>query len=151
MGKIKTRGNGISRSCLPYKRASPDWLQVSQQDLIDQICNLARKGMSPGQIGSLLRDAHGIPQVQYVTGQKVLRILKKNGLAPEIPEDLYNLIKRAVQIRKHLERQHKDKDSKYRLILTESRIHKLSRYYKVKRVLPGNWKYVSSRASALVS
>ena len=46
------------------------------------------------------------------------------GLAPEIPEDLYHLIKKAVSVRKHLERNRKDKDSKFRLILIESRIHR---------------------------
>jgi ribosomal protein S15P/S13E len=53
------------------------------------------------------------------------------GLAPEIPEDLYYLIKKAVSMRKHLERNRKDKDGKFRLILIESRIHRLARYYKV--------------------
>ena len=53
------------------------------------------------------------------------------GLAPEIPEDLYCLIKKAVSMRKHLEVNRKDKDTKFRLILVESRIHRLARYYKV--------------------
>lgn len=48
-------------------------------------------------------------QVGAVTGSKILRILKKNGMAPEIPEDLYFLIKKAVSVRKHLERNRKDK------------------------------------------
>jgi small subunit ribosomal protein S13e len=72
-------------------------------------------------------------------------------MAPEIPEDLYHLIKKAVNIRKHLERQRKDIDSKYRLILVESRIHRLARYYKTKQQLPPTWKYESATASALVS
>ncbi len=98
------------------------------------------------QIGVILRDSHGIAQVKSVTGNKVLRILKKSGtglfliclyfnssdskytmcigLAPAIPEDLYMLIKKAVAVRKHLERNKKDKDSKFRLILIESRIHR---------------------------
>ena len=42
-----------------------------------------------------------------MTGNKILRILKSKGLAPEIPEDLYYLIKKAVNIRKHLERSRK--------------------------------------------
>lgn len=33
-----------------------------------------------------------------------------------------------------------DKDAKFRLILIESRIHRLARYYKTKRVLAPNWK-----------
>lgn len=32
------------------------------------------------------------------------------GLAPELPEDLYFLIKKAVAMRKHLEANRKDKD-----------------------------------------
>ena len=60
-------------------------------------------------------------------------------------------IKKAVSIRKHLERNRKDKDAKFRLILIESRIHRLARYYKTKGVLPPNWKYESSTASALVA
>ena len=80
-----------------------------------------------------------------------MRILKKNGIAPEIPEDLYNLIKKAVAVRKHLEKFRKDKDSKFRLILIESRIHRLARYYKRTKKLPANWRYNSATASALVS
>ena len=45
--------------------------------------------------------------MRFVTGNKILRILKAKGLAPSIPEDLYHLIKKAVAIRKHLERNRK--------------------------------------------
>lgn len=54
------------------------------------------------------------------------------GLAPELPEDLYCLIKKAVSMRKHLELNRKDRDGKFRLILVESRIHRLARYYRVR-------------------
>lgn len=67
-------------------------------------------------------------------------VIDASGLAPEIPEDLYHLIKKAVAIRKHLERNRKDKDSKFRLILVESRIHRLARYYKKTKKLPPVWK-----------
>jgi hypothetical protein len=46
------------------------------------------------------------------------------GLSSEIPEDLYCLIKKAVSVRKHLERNRKDCDAKFRLILIESRVHR---------------------------
>ena len=59
------------------------------------------------------------------------RFQRVQGLAPEIPEDLYFLIKKAVSMRKHLDRFRKDRDTKFRLILVESRIHRLARYYKV--------------------
>ena len=52
---------------------------------------------------------------------------------------------------KHMEKNKKDKDSKFRLVLVESRIHRLARYYRRVRTLPPNWKYESSTASALVA
>ena len=62
------------------------------------------------------------------------------GNAPEYAEDLYNLMKKAVAIRKHLERNRKDKDSKYRLILVESKIHRLTRYYRKSDQVAHTWK-----------
>merc|ERR1712216_975965 len=112
----------------------------------DHVCKLAKKGLTPSQIGVILRDSNGVAQVKSVTGSKILRLLKKNGLAPELPEDLYFLIKKAVSMRKHLERNRKDKDSKFRLILMESRIHRLARYYRKMRKLEPNWKYESATA-----
>ena len=78
---------------------------MSSDDVVEQIIKYARKGLTPSQIGVILRDAHGVSQAKVVTGNKILRILKSNGLAPEIPEDLYYLIKKAVSVRKHLEKQ----------------------------------------------
>ncbi|XP_014667006.1 PREDICTED: 40S ribosomal protein S13-like isoform X2 [Priapulus caudatus] len=101
-------------------------------------------------LGVILRDSHGFAQVRWVTGNKILRVLKTKGLSHNIPDDLYHMIKRGVAARKHLERNRKDRDAKFRLIL-ESRIHRLARYYKRKRVLPPNWKYESDTASAMVA
>lgn len=55
-------------------------------------------------LGVILRDSHGVAQVRFVTGNQILRLMKAMGLAPDLPEDLYHLIKKAVAIRKHLER-----------------------------------------------
>lgn len=66
------------------------------------------------------------------------------------PTNRNSLIKKAVSVRKHLERMRKDKDAKFRLILIESRIHRLARYYKRVGQLPPNWKYDSATASTLV-
>ena len=151
MGRMHSGGKGISDSALPYKRTPPAWLKATKEEVSDMVCKLAKKGLTPSQIGVILRDSHGIAQVKNVTGNKIVRILKAGGLAPQIPEDLYHLIKKAVAVRKHLEKNRKDKDSKYRLILVESRVHRLARYYKTARVLPPNWKYESSTASALIS
>merc|ERR1712164_193490 len=100
---------------------------------------------TPSQIGVTLRDSFGVPQVKTVTGNKILRILKVHNLAPSLPEDLYHLIKKAVQMRKHMDKNRKDKDSKFHLVLVESRIHRLARYYRRTKQLPANWKYNPGR------
>jgi small subunit ribosomal protein S13e len=91
---MHTPGKGISSSALPYSRRAPSWLKTTPSEVVEQIHKLARRGMTPSQIGVVLRDSHGIAQVRFVTGNKILRILKAGGLAPEIPEDLYHLIKK---------------------------------------------------------
>ena len=151
MGRMHSNGKGIARSALPYRRTAPTWCKTDAETVKTEIAKYAKKGITPSQIGVLLRDSQGVPQVRAVTGQKILRILKVMGMAPEIPEDLYHLIKKAVNVRRHLERNRKDKDSKFRLILIESRIYRLARYYKKQRQLPPNWKYDSSTASTMVS
>merc|ERR1711974_136440 len=150
-GRMHAPGKGISQSALPYRRSVPNWGKLTSDDVKEQIFKLAKKGLTPSQMGGILRDSHGVAQVRFATGNKILRILKSKGLAPDIPEDIYYLIKKAVSIRKHLERNRKDKDAKFRLILIESRIHRLARYYKTKGVLPTTWKYESSTASTLVA
>merc|ERR1712128_298231 len=149
--RMHAPGKGISQSALPYRRSVPQWLKLTSEEVKDQIYKLAKKGLTPSQTGVILRDSHGVAQVRHITGNKILRILKSKGMAPELPEDCYYLIKKAVSIRKHLERNRKDKDAKFRLILVESRIHRLARYYKTKGVLPPTWKYESSTASTLVA
>ncbi|PSN69564.1 hypothetical protein BS50DRAFT_618612 [Corynespora cassiicola Philippines] len=181
MGRLHSNGKGISASAIPYSRTAPPWLKTTPEQVVEQINKLAKKGATPSQIGEILRDSHGIAQTKVVTGNKILRILKSNarvdsssaseasvalykfasvgfiadreplGLAPEIPEDLYMLIKKAVAVRKHLSTNRKDRDSKFRLILIESRIHRLSRYYKTVGVLPPTWRYESATASTLVA
>jgi small subunit ribosomal protein S13e len=138
-------------SLSPPLPPQPPPLLSPPPQVTDHICKLAKKGLRPSQIGVVLRDSHGVAQVSSVTGSKVLRILKGQGLAPEIPEDLYFLIKKAVSMRKHLDSFRKDRDGKFRLILVESRIHRLARYYKRAKKLPPTWKYESATASALVS
>merc|ERR1712146_192473 len=111
-----------------------------------QMVKMAKRGSSPSQIGVVLRDSFGIPQIKGVTGSKILRILKVNGAAPTIPEDLYHLIKKAVNVRKHIEKFRADRDGKFRLILIESRIHRLARYYRIAKARPPTWRYQSKKA-----
>lgn len=141
----------MSRSTVPYRRSIPNWLKITPDEVVDMIIKMARKGKRPSEIGVFLRDWHGVGNVSWLTGNKILRIMRAKGLAPAIPEDLYNLIKKAVATRKNLERNRRDKHGKYRLVIIESRIHRLARWYKTKRVLPPTFKYESANAYALIS
>jgi small subunit ribosomal protein S13e len=40
---------------------------------------MAKKGMSPSQIGVAIRDKEAVPSIKLLTGQKIVRLLKKNG------------------------------------------------------------------------
>ena len=42
---------GISQSALPYRRSVPTWLKLTSDDVKDQIYKLAKKGLTPSQIG----------------------------------------------------------------------------------------------------
>lgn len=77
--RMHSNGKGISASALPYRRSQPSWSKATPEDVQEQIFKLAKRGLAPSQIGVILRDSHGVPQVKYVTGNKILRILKTNG------------------------------------------------------------------------
>merc|ERR1711962_1417174 len=49
---------------------------MTSDEVKEQIVKLAKKGLTPSQIGVILRDSHGVAQVRYITGNKILRILK---------------------------------------------------------------------------
>ena len=77
MGRM--HGSGIAASALPYKRKAPLWKTITPSNIVELVVKFAKKGMAPSQIGVSLRDQYGIPQIRFVTGRKILRILKKEG------------------------------------------------------------------------
>uniref|UniRef100_H3BBR9 Small ribosomal subunit protein uS15 n=1 Tax=Latimeria chalumnae TaxID=7897 RepID=H3BBR9_LATCH len=152
MGRMHAPGKGLSQSALPYRRSVPTWLKLTSDDVKEQIYKLAKKGLTPSQIGVILRDSHGVAQVRFVTGNKILRILKSKGLAPDLPEDLYHLIKKAVAVRKHLERNRKVKlQTIFNLYWASSETHKINIHFYVCLFLFPSFRSESSTASALVA
>jgi len=71
---------GISRSALPYRKTAPSWVKTTATEVKEEIFKMAKKGLTPSQIGVTLRDSMAIPQVAQVTGAKILRILKTAGV-----------------------------------------------------------------------
>ena len=121
--------------------ARPEWVTYSNEEIEEMILKFNREGKSTSEIGIILRDQYGIPSVKDVTGERITQILKRNGQAGEYPEDLMNLIRRAVNIRDHLEENPKDLHSRRGLTIIEARIRKLASYDVGEGALPEGWRY----------
>ncbi len=143
----KRKKKGKSHSTRPAREGPPPWLKYKPEEVEQLVVSLAKKGYGPSMIGIILRDQYGIPLVKQVTGKKITQILEEHGLAPEIPEDLANLIKRAMRVRRHLEEHPKDYHSKRGLELIESKIRRLVKYYKRVGKLPPDWEYKPEKIS----
>ena len=140
VGKLSTM-RGRSQSTRPVSKRPPNWVVYQPNEVKALIINLAREGKTQSQIGNILRDVHGVPLVKPIVGYGVRKVLEEAGLAPEIPEDLYNLMVRATRLRRHLDRNPKYYSNKRGMQLTESMIYRVTRYYKRKGVLPRDWNY----------
>jgi len=77
MGRLHSKGKGIASSAIPYSRTPPAWLKTTPDQVVDQICKLAKKGATPSQIGVVLRDSHGVAQVKVVTGMLAFCEIRK--------------------------------------------------------------------------
>jgi len=76
--------------------------------------------------------------------------MKKHDAYPKMPEDFFNLIKKAVDLRAHMSKNKKDYTSKRGLELTESKIRRLAKFYKNKGEIDRAWKYDPEKARLLV-
>ncbi len=141
MARIHARKKGKSGSTKPTVSQSDKWLEYNNKEIVDLIVSLAKKGKSASEIGTMLRDQYGVPDVKAIVGKKITQILKEKKLAPELPEDMLNLLKQALKLRKHMERNHNDDSNRRGLQLTESKIKRLVRYYKARKVLPADFYY----------
>ncbi|MEM3587191.1 MAG: 30S ribosomal protein S15 [Candidatus Jordarchaeaceae archaeon] len=149
MARMHSGAKGKSGSTRPPVLKPPEWFERTPEWVTDKIIELAKAGQTPSMIGLIFRDQYGVPLVKAVLGKSITQVLAENGLAPSIPEDLNNLIKRAVRVRKHLEENPKDLHSKRGLQQIEVKISRLSKYYKRRGILPENWKYEPERAATI--
>ena len=140
---------GESHSIRPVSKRPPSWCKYEPEEVEALIIKLAREGHSASRIGTILRDQHGIPLVKPITGKSITHILAEADMAPSMPEDLEMLIKKALRLSTHLERNKMDLANKRSLQVIEAKIHKLSKYYKREGILPSDWKY-STRAASIV-
>jgi len=138
---------GKSHPTRPVGKRTPIWCRYTPEEVEAIIIKLAKEGHNPTKIGTILRDQHGIPLIKPITGKTITQTMKNSGLAPSLPEDLQNLLKKATRLHVHLEKNKQDAFNKHSLQLIEAKIHKLTKYYKREGVLPPDWKYEAKTAS----
>ena len=150
MARMYARKRGSSGSRKPLRRSAP-WVKLKPAELEEIIVKLAKQGKASAEIGLILRDQYGIPSARDAYKQRIARIMKKNKAYNEVlPEDMYNLVRKAVNLRKHMDRNKKDYTSYRGLELTESKIRRLAKFYKKQGALPEKWKWDAQKAKLWV-
>jgi small subunit ribosomal protein S15 len=141
MARMHSRRKGKAGSNKPAKIVKKSWTRYDAKEVELLVAKLSKEGNTSSQIGMILRDAYGVPDVKCVCKESISSILGKKKMLPKLPEDLTALLRRIVEIRKHIEANKKDETSKHGLTLTESKIRRLVKYYKNSGKLPMSWKY----------
>ncbi len=143
MGRMHTHRHGKSHSIRPATLRAPSWITQSPADIEELVIKYSKDGLTPSQIGIKLRDQHSIPLIKPITKKTIGEILEENDLKAEMPEDLENIVKKAVGLQKHLKANKGDRRNVRSLELIEAKVHRLSVYYKKIGRIPATWKYKS--------
>lgn len=146
MARMHSGKHGKSGSKRPTKRIVPIWVIYKPKEVELLIAKFAKEGKNASEIGLILRDTYGIADVRTLCKKKISEILGEKKMAPELPDDLMALIRKSVAIRKHMELNNKDETAKRGMLLTESLIKRLTKYYKGTGKISSDWKYDPARA-----
>ncbi len=134
MARMHTRRRGSSGSDRPAADEPPEWSDVDEDAIEDRVVELAEQGYEPSQIGMKLRDegvtGTPVPDVSLATGKSITEILDENDAGSDLPEDLRNLMERAVRLREHVQENPQDHQNKRSLQNTESKVRRLVNYYR---------------------
>ena len=149
MARMHTRHRGRSGSSTQVRSENPKWAPKPKA-VEAKVLELAGEGQSTSEIGIDLRDTHGVPSVKLATGKSMTSVLSDGGASSSLPEDLTNLMRKAVRLGEHLKLNKKDIHNTRSLRLTEAKILRLVKYYRSNKVLSEDWKYSLSEAKLLV-
>lgn len=150
MARMHARKKGKAGSKRPMGKGTPRWVKYKKNEIEKLVEKYAKEDKSSSQIGTILRDQYGVPLVKRATGKKISQIMKETGNYPKFPEDLFNLFKKAISLRNHLEKHKGDYTSKRGLDLLESKIRRLGKYYVRRKILPEGWVYDPEKVKLLI-
>jgi small subunit ribosomal protein S15 len=137
-------------SSKPVRDSHPKWVPLLPREAEAKVVELAKEGRQPAMIGLILRDSYGVPSVHELTGKKITQIITDAGLAGKLPQDLQNLVARAIHLQEHLAGNSRDLHNLRGLELMESRIRGLAKYYQSKGEISADWVYTREGARLLV-
>ncbi len=95
-----------------------DWVKLTPEQIGKLVVEMNKEGLNASQIGIKLRDEHAISSIKSVTGKNMKQFIQN-----------------------HLKSNKGDRKNVRSLELLEAKVHRLSKYYKKKNVIPKNWKY----------
>lgn len=131
---MHTRRRGTSGSDRPAADEPPEWSDVEPDRIEERVVELAEEGLAPSEIGLHLRDEGidgvPVPDVKLATGKKITEILTAHEADPELPEDLRNLMEKAVNLTDHMNENPMDAHNKRALQNVESKVRRLVKYYR---------------------
>jgi small subunit ribosomal protein S15 len=150
MSRMHASRRGRSGSKRPLVDKAPEWVQQSPDEVKDLVAKLAGDGVSMSKMGLILRDQYAVPNVRLVTGMSMKEIYAEKGVKFELPEDLSDLMRRAVRLSGHIKSNPKDNHNIRGMQLVESKIRRLVKYYKREGILPEGWSYSIATAALQV-
>ena len=150
MARLHSKRKGKSGTKRPKSLDAPEWTPMQKAQIEESILKMAREGVPPVKIGLIFRDQHGVPNLRAQLGMSLKAFLVKEKALPEYPEDMMNLIKKAVRMSGHIKASKNDVHNQVKLNHVESKIHRLVKYYSSKGMLPPSWRYDREKASLLV-
>jgi small subunit ribosomal protein S15 len=143
VGRLHSHNYGKSHSTRPLNPKAPSWVTQDPKEIEELIIKYTKDDLAPSQIGIKLRDQHSIPLVKPIIKKTITKVLEENDLKTELPEDLNNIVKKAIGLQSHLKVNKKDNRNIRALELIEAKVHRLSVYYKRIGRIPQKWKYKS--------
>ena len=147
---MHSKKKGKSGRKRPKDKTAPAWLEQKPEEIQERILHLRKEGVPPARIGQILRDQHAVPSIRAALGISMGRLLRKENVPLTYPEDLINLIRKAVRLQGHLKNAKKDRHNRTRLARTEAKIQRLVHYYTRVGKLPAGWRYDPEKAALLV-
>jgi small subunit ribosomal protein S15 len=151
MARMHTKRKGKSKSRKPViAEGTRVEMPLSKEEVERLIEGYTKQGMPPAVVGERLKREHGILYPRHALGMRMNRFLKARGMNTQMPEDLLNLMSKAVNLNKHISANRQDKSNMLNLRRTESKIWRLTKYYIRTGVLPEGWRYDVKQAELII-